>query len=110
MRTAAEIKLLPAELGMVKTAMRSYSDWLEGWQKRQFDIAKERVENSNGNFEMDGMEMEYVCRALRKYGWLYYSIGKREKAKTYFELAQEIKEKKVQFQQKNNPLKKAVSA
>ncbi|MGC4375891.1 hypothetical protein WD019_02960 [Fictibacillus sp. Mic-4] len=109
-RQAAKIHLLPAELGLIKTAMRAYSYQIEGWKKRLFDIAFGRVLKSNGTLEMDGMEMEYVTMALRKYGWFHFMNQRKETAKIYFELAQWIKEKKVEFQQKNNPLKKAASA
>lgn len=104
MRTAAQIKLLPAELGMVKTAMKAYSRNLIGSKKRLFDIALNRVlASDNGTFLMDGMELECVRLALCKYAWFHYANHNRNTAGIYFELAYWVKEKKAEFQAENGP-------
>jgi hypothetical protein len=99
----AKIKLLPATLGMITDAMKTYSDTLTGFKKRQFDIAYKKIIESNGEAYLDGMEIEYVCIALRKCGWLYMRLHRKDKAEPYFELAQWMKERKMEFQQTYGP-------
>lgn len=106
------IKLFPFEMDLVKVAMKVYRQTLSDWNQRQFDIAYYKVLNSNkGIIKLDGMEMEFVLRALRSRGWDYYKADNRVKAFVYFDLAQWMKERKMQYQEKNGPkITKAVSA
>jgi hypothetical protein len=112
MRTTASIKLLPAEMTMVRESAKTLSENLTGWNKKLFDgTALKRVIEAKENLLMDGMELKLVSQALNKQGWIYFYSGKKVKAKTYFELAQWIKEERVKFQEENGPkIKTAISA
>lgn len=111
MRTAATIKLLPAEMSMIRRSTKLLSDHLTGWNKKLFDATTlKRVNDSTGTLVMDGMELKDVARALRKQGWFFYNSGLKTESKIYFELAQWIREQRVQFQEENGPkIKTAIS-
>jgi hypothetical protein len=110
LKTAVNIKLLPAEMSMVRKAAKTFSEYLTGWHKKQFDTTTlKRVKEFKDYLVMDGMELKYLTQALRREGWAYFYQGKRSKAVTYFELAQWIKEKRAEFQEEHSPIKKQLA-
>ncbi|KMM38614.1 hypothetical protein [Guptibacillus hwajinpoensis] len=111
METKASFRFLPVERNMAVEAMCAYRDKLKGWALKQFDIAYNKMkESSNGVIKFDGMELEYLKRALNFRGWQFYQERRKIKADTYFTLAFWIKEQKRIFQDNNNPLKQKNTA
>ena len=111
METKATLKFMPVERSMVVDAMKTYRDKLQGWALKQFDIVYNKMcESKNGIVKLDGMEMEYLKRALNAQGWLFYQDRRKAKANTFFSLAYWVKEQKRIFQEKHNPLKQKNTA
>jgi hypothetical protein len=99
----AKINVLPATLDLITLAMRTYRRKLEGYNQRLFDIAYNKVSKSTGELELDGMELEYICRSLRACGWVYKRLNRLDKAEVYFTLAAWVTEQKREFQQTYGP-------
>jgi hypothetical protein len=110
LKPAANIKLLPIEMSMVSKATKTFSEYLTGWHKKQFDTTTlKKVKESKDCLLMDGMELKYLTQALRREGWAYFYKGKRTKAVTYFELAQWIKGEREELQEIHNSIKKQLA-
>jgi hypothetical protein len=100
-----KIVLFPNELEMAQVSMSVYREGLSHWNKCQFDIAYKKVMKAKRVLELDGMEMEFVLRALRSYGWHVYKYVSAARADTYFELAVWLNEKKENFHNNNLKIK-----
>lgn len=99
----AKIQLNRAQREMVINAMKTFRLTLEGISQKQFDIAYNKVLAMTNVVYLDGMEMIYTVRALRRRGKLFWAIRKYEEYKHYNELASLLEQTRIEFQLSNKP-------
>ncbi|MBU8908547.1 hypothetical protein [Desertibacillus haloalkaliphilus] len=96
----AVIKFNRAQQEMVISAMRTFRLTLKGANRKMFDLVygKLLTLEKGKKIKLDAMELFYISQALRRKSKLHWAIGKLYEYKHYAQLADEVEEVRVAFQ------------
>lgn len=98
-------------LGRTLFAIHTYKKELKCFSKQLFEVMATKVFNKGKDVELDGMEMHMMIEALNQHSILLKAEGNTKEAKIYIQLAEQVKQIRINFQRKNGPkIEKTASA